>query len=54
MNKLEKKFDELIATGIFDDNEYQEYEISIIEFDNKQKGEEFFPYPQQKSEELSK
>jgi hypothetical protein len=35
MKKLEKQFEEFIETGILDENEFQEYEICIIEFDNK-------------------
>jgi len=33
--KIEEKFNEFIASGIIDDNEFQEYEICITEFDNK-------------------
>lgn len=35
MTTIEDKFDEFIASGIIDNNEFQEYEIFIEEFDNK-------------------
>jgi hypothetical protein len=34
--ELEKRFNEFIETGALDKNEFQEYEISIQEFDNEQ------------------
>lgn len=33
---LQDKFNEFIESGALDENEFQEYEISILEFDNKQ------------------
>lgn len=33
--ELEEKFNEFIETGIIDNNEFQEYEVCILEFDNK-------------------
>ena len=33
--KIEEEFNDFIASGIIDENEFQEYEICIEEFDNK-------------------
>jgi len=33
--EIEKKFNRFIESGALDRNEFQEYEICIIEFDNK-------------------
>ena len=35
MKTIENKFNEFIESGIIDRNEFQEYEICILEFDNK-------------------
>ena len=38
MKSLENKFNQFIESEIIDKNEFQEYEICITEFDNKQNG----------------
>lgn len=35
--KLEDNFNKFIESGFLDHNEFQEYEICITKFDNKQK-----------------
>lgn len=34
--KVLERFNEFIESGIIDDNEFQEYEICITKFDNKE------------------